>query len=136
MKFISLLVFAAVQIAVAAPVDFKFQNVKATTGAIYINMFDSPQAWDSQQPTSVLTLAKVTKGTSTLTADLAPGEYAFFAYHDVDGNGELKQNPFGMPVEPYAFSNDFKLQFSKPPWAKLKFKVGASGAAQSVHLVQ
>jgi uncharacterized protein (DUF2141 family) len=121
--------------AIAAPVEFRVQNVKATSGAIYINMFDSAQAWDDQQPTSVLTIAKVVKGMTTMTADLAPGEYAFFAYHDVDGNGELKQNPFGMPVEPYAFSNNFKLEFSKPPFAKLKFKVDDAGTVHSVSLV-
>jgi uncharacterized protein (DUF2141 family) len=119
----------------AAPAEFKVENVKAITGAIYLNMFDSPQAWDSAKPTFVLKMTAIL-GTSTLKVDLAPGEYAFFAYHDVDNNGELKQNPFGMPTEPYAFSNNFKLQFSKPPFAKLKFTVGVGGMIHTVRLVQ
>ena len=37
---------------------------------------------------------------------LAPGRYAIAAYHDLNGNGRLDKQTFGLPAEPYGFSND------------------------------
>lgn len=37
---------------------------------------------------------------------LTPGRYAIAVYHDVNGNGELDKMAFGVPTEPYGFSND------------------------------
>lgn len=118
----------------AAPVEFKVENVKATTGAIYFQMFDNPGAWDAETPSFVFTINSVTMDSAVYKGDLAPGEYAFFVYHDVDGDGSLKQNAFGLPVEPYAFSNNVKLGFSKPEYSKMKFTVDANGAMQTVQL--
>ncbi len=38
--------------------------------------------------------------------DVPPGRYAIAAYHDVNGNGRLDKQTFGLPAEPYGFSND------------------------------
>lgn len=38
--------------------------------------------------------------------DLPPGRYAIAAYHDVNANGRLDKQTFGLPAEPYGFSND------------------------------
>lgn len=37
---------------------------------------------------------------------LPPGRYAIAAYHDLNGNGRLDKQTFGLPAEPYGFSND------------------------------
>ena len=45
---------------------------------------------------------------------LAPGKYAARAYQDLNDDGEMNANMFGMPVEPYGFSNDARGQFGPP----------------------
>lgn len=71
--------------------------------------------------------------TLTLTFDDLPvGTYALRMFHDVDGNGELNTNVFGIPTEPYAFSNNATGTMGPAPWSKAKFDVTADGAVQNI----
>lgn len=56
---------------------------------------------------------------------LAEGQYAINLFHDVDGNGEMNTNMFGIPTEPYAFSNNAKGTFGPAKWVDANFTVGA-----------
>ena len=60
------------------------------------------------------------------------GEYAVKLYHDVNGDGEMNTNPFGMPVEPFAFSNDAKGRFGPAKWDAAKFTVGADAVTHTI----
>ncbi len=119
----------------AAPVVIKVTNITNTHGAIYISLFAHSQSWDQEKPDQVIRMFPLKMGTTSMTVDLPVGDYAFFLFNDIDNDGKLKQNPLGMPMEPYAFSNNFKLQFSKPTWAQLKFNVIGAGARQTIRLV-
>lgn len=47
--------------------------------------------------------------------DLAPGAYAFVAYFDANGDGELNRGGvLGKPKEPFAFSNGVRPKLRKP----------------------
>ena len=70
-------------------------------------------------------LARVLEG-------LAPGEYAVKLYHDVNGDGEMNTNPFGMPIEPFAFSNDAKGRFGPAKWDAAKFTVGSEAVTHTI----
>lgn len=45
--------------------------------------------------------------------DVAPGRYAFRAYHDLDGNGEFDMRAFGQ-TEPWGFSNNPRTTLRSP----------------------
>lgn len=46
---------------------------------------------------------------------LPPGTYSVSLYHDIDDNGQLALNgPFGLPSEPYGFSNNLRTWFGPP----------------------
>lgn len=77
---------------------------------------------------------KPVKGdTVTLTFENLPvGTYAIRMYHDIDGNGEMNMNVFGIPTEPYAFSNNAKGTMGPAPWSKAKFDVTEDGAVQDI----
>ena len=64
--------------------------------------------------------------------DLPVGTYAIRMFHDVDGNGEMNMNVFGIPTEPYAFSNNAKGMMGPAPWGDAKFDVSADGAVQNI----
>ena len=66
--------------------------------------------------------------------DVAPGRYAVKLFHDRNGDGELATNLFGIPSEPFGFSNNAPAQFGPPAFADAAFDVGEVGAAQSVSL--
>lgn len=55
---------------------------------------------------------------------LPPGNYAIMAYHDVNDDGKLDMNGvFGLPSEPYAFSNNPNTWFGPPKHRKCVFKL-------------
>ena len=66
-------------------------------------------------------------------ADLPAGEYAAKTFHDVNANGTMDKNPFGMPIEPYAFTNNAVGNMGPASWERAHVTV--SGAvAQTISL--
>lgn len=120
--------------SLAEPLTIRVQNVRVARGNLNISLFFSAQSWDKETPDLVVVMAPVIAGESPVTIDLPPGQYGFFLYEDLDGNGEIKQTPFGFPAEPYAFSNDVKIKFKKPTFASMAFTVAAGVPTE--HIVQ
>ena len=66
-------------------------------------------------------------GTVELTLhDVPPGTYALQAFHDVDGNGEIDTNLFGVPREGMGFSNDARMRFGPPEFSEAAVTIGPS----------
>jgi uncharacterized protein (DUF2141 family) len=55
-------------------------------------------------------------------------------FHDVNGDGRMNTNPFGIPTEPYAFSNNARGQFGPASWADAVFTVEAAETTQQINL--
>lgn len=56
--------------------------------------------------------------------DLAPGQYAFAAYLDENGDGKLNRGKIlGRPKEPVAFSNGAKAKLRKPYFDEAKVDI-------------
>lgn len=56
--------------------------------------------------------------------DLPEGEYAVSLFVDQNSNKKMDTNPIGIPIEPYAFSNDAAGTFGPPSFEQAKFSVG------------
>lgn len=66
--------------------------------------------------------------------DVPPGDYAFMAFHDENGDGQMGRSPTGMPSEGWAMSNADQLM-GPPTFDVLKFSVAGAGATLSVPLI-
>ncbi|MCF6292153.1 MAG: DUF2141 domain-containing protein [Robiginitomaculum sp.] len=67
---------------------------------------------------------EVTSNTVTITySSLPDGEYAIKLFHDVDGDGKMGANLFGMPTEPFAFSNNAVGNMGPAKWEDAKFTI-------------
>lgn len=63
-------------------------------------------------------------GLALLTiSDLEPGDYAFVAYYDENGDGKLNRSVIGKPKEPYVFSNNVRPKLRKPTFDEAKVAV-------------
>jgi uncharacterized protein (DUF2141 family) len=131
--------FAAAALLTAAPamasdpasVALTF-DTDASTGAILVALFDEA-AYDGDQPTRAARI-DVAAGERTVTfGDLPAGDYAVRAFHDLNGNGRMDTNPFGMPTEPYAFSNNAVGNMGPASWDRAKFTVSGA-AAQTISI--
>jgi len=55
--------------------------------------------------------------------DLPKGDYAVAIYQDENNNDNCDKNFFGIPVEPYAFSNDIRPKLSVPSFEDCSFQL-------------
>ncbi len=55
--------------------------------------------------------------------DIKPGDYAFVAYYDENGDGKLNRNAIGKPKEPFIFSNNVRPKLRKPTFSETKVAV-------------
>jgi len=120
----ALAVVAFASAATAEPVTFQFETGQRT-GVIMLAIYDSAQTYGGGRPV-VAEALPVTAGVSEITLDLPVGDYGMKAFHDVDGDGRMNTNPFGMPTEPYAFSNNAVGNMGPASWDRARFSV--SGA--------
>ena len=54
------------------------------------------------------------------------------AFRDVNGNQQLDLGPFGIPKEPYAFSNNAKAQLGPPKPEATRFVVQQGQNSQTI----
>jgi len=104
------------------------------TGQIMVVLYNSEAAYSGGAPVANA-MIDVAKGQRTATFNgLAAGDYGFKAFHDLDGDGKMTTNPFGMPVEPYAFSNNARGNMGPAGWDRAHFTVsGATAQTISIH---
>ena len=57
---------------------------------------------------------------------LTKGDYAVAIYQDENNNDNCDKNFFGIPVEPYAFSNDIRPKLSVPSFDDCSFPLNQS----------
>lgn len=100
-------------------------EVGATTGAVMVAVFDSQAAYDAGRPLRAARI-DVAGGARGARFDLPAGDYAIKAFHDVDGDGQMNKNPFGMPTEPYAFSNNTVGNMGPAQWDQARFAVAGA----------
>lgn len=104
----------------------------AETGAVMVALYDAEAAYEGGAPARVARV-DVAAGQHEAVFDLPAGAYGVKAFHDVNGNGKMDVNPFGMPTEPFAFSNNAVGNMGPAKWDRARFEV--SGAtAQTIRI--
>lgn len=103
-------------------------------GAISFGVFDQA-GYDTDTAVNG-GMIPVTGDTATMTLELPPGKYGIKLFHDVDGDGKMGMNPFGMPTEPFAFSNSAPAQFGPARWDAAAFDVAAPATTHTIKLTR
>jgi len=62
------------------------------------------------------------------------GTYAVAVFQDLNGNGELDRNFFGIPSEPYAFSNNPAVKWQEPLFREAAFVLSQAEMRVSIQL--
>lgn len=125
----------AANAAEPASLTVTFKGVKAKTGAILFTVVSSEAAYDGKAPAAAQDMLPVTGDTVSKTfSGLAPGRYAIKAFHDVDGDGKMGTNPFGMPTEPFAFSNNAVGAMGPAKWEAAAFEVQAGDNTHAIDI--
>jgi len=118
-----------------ASVTITFKGITRPTGMIRGQLFADEASYAGKggaAPAAQFVLPVSGDSVSTMVTGLAPGRYAVKSFHDVDGDGKMGANPFGIPTEPFAFSNDAKGAFGPAAWADAAFEVVAGDTAHAI----
>ncbi len=125
---------AANQTSASASVDLTlgYTNIAAPQGAILVALFDSQAAYDGGAPVRSVMIPASGTSAETVIAGLPAGRYAIKSFHDIDGDGKMATNPFGMPTEPFAFSNSARGNMGPAGWDAASFEVSAAAPAHTI----
>jgi uncharacterized protein (DUF2141 family) len=127
--------FSAAAIAAEgnATLTVNFTGIETQEGAVMGAVFDSEDAYNGKGAPVRLIMVKADKPElATQLAGLVPGKYAMKLMHDIDGDMKLSFNPFGMPTEPFAFSNNAVGNMGEAKWADAAFEVKAGENSHSI----
>ena len=115
--------------ALAGDLRINVEGLRSTVGTVLIGLYDSEASFDAaiqladkegflndpDRVAGVALRANPDLLSSVIFTNLAPGRrYAAIVFHDENGNGRLDKNFWGVPTEPYAFSNDARGTLGPP----------------------
>ena len=104
--FLTILFFSA---SVFSHGTIIFTNIEHNKGYIDVKIYDSKEAFLNEDMAIESIRKKVAKGEVVVPlTKIHEGKIAIVAYHDEDGNGELKTGFFWRPKEGFAFSNNYE----------------------------
>lgn len=119
--------FASTGVASANELTIEIQGIADAKGSVYVALYDKADTWMKKAIKAQSVVATAGK-TVIVFKDLPEGDYAFSAFHDVDGDKKMARNAMGMPTEPWGFSKDAMGMFGPPSFDEAKVKVPAGGA--------
>ena len=111
-------------VANTTTLDISFTDLAAPTGTIMLALLDSKEAYDKGATPARVLAVPVTGDTASATIpNVLHGRYGFKIVHDVNGDGKMNTNPFGMPIEPFAFSNNAIGNMGPATWEAAAFDI-------------
>lgn len=125
---------AADQQAGAGRLTLTVSNIESDQGALMIGVYAGSDAYAANDAVAALAAPVVGAELTSVFEGLAPGDYAIKVFHDVNSDGALNTNTFGMPTEPYGFSNDARGVMGPASYLDAKFSIGAGETAQTLRL--
>ncbi len=129
--------FLSTLVPVATPpktsLTIEVHNVRALKGAVYVALFRPGKDFPEGSPVEGKKVDATHERVHT-SFSVEPGEYAIAVYHDENGNGKMDKRMFGIPKEPYGFSNNFRPKLSAPKFSDCEFSVGDAGKTIRIQL--
>ena len=127
------LLVGAMQSARAASLTVEINGDVPDIGTVMLALYKKDDKWLGKASDGRVTPAKK-GGVSVTFNDVPEGEYAISMYVDENNNGKLDANAIGIPIEPYAFSNDASGTFGPPTFEQAKFVVGKDKTTHVINL--
>jgi uncharacterized protein (DUF2141 family) len=104
-------------------------------GTLYISVCTQSSEWSDHGKYTFKYEPMAGKSNNFEISSIPNGAYAIALYQDQNGNGKLDTNIFGIPTEPYAFSNNKVPVFSEPSFEKCKFQFNQQNQQISINLL-
>ena len=120
------------------PLKIIFTALKDTKAVIMIGVYRKQDGFPGNEKGAFKGYTISPDGKNSVNfsiTDLEYGEYAIAIYQDKNADKKLNTGMFGIPKEPYAFSNNFKPKFSGPKYDDCKFTYSADKTELSIAML-
>lgn len=126
--FITLLLFISVGLFARtdslSTLRIIIDGAKTDSGLIMVAMSESEESYQTRGEAYKAAALEVSKGQAEWVIESLPyGTYAIKVFHDINGNGQLDTKMFGIPSEPYGFSNNPKGNMGPASWKDARFEI-------------
>lgn len=110
-------------------------EIESDAGTIRIALFDSEENYKgAKKPLRTAAVKIKKKKAETVFDNLPCGIYAVRLYHDANDNGKLDRDGRGMPLEPYAFSNNAVGTMGPAIWSDARFTIQSKNTKINIRL--
>lgn len=124
---------AAIAQEAAATLTLTYTGIETQEGKVLGVLFDSEEGYNGKvAPVRQIMITADKAEVAAQLEGLKPGRYAIKTFHDIDGDGKMGTNPFGMPIEPFAFSNNAVGNMGPAKWADAAFEIKAGANSHSI----
>lgn len=103
--------------------QLQIENIQEKKGAIKVAIFNSEETFLIDDAVYLINSTPVNQNNSVTIhfSEMPYGTYTAAIFHDVNDNEELDKNIFGVPKEPYGFSNNARSKWGAPKYEAAKF---------------
>ncbi len=108
-------------------------NVNSRNGTVFVALFKPGKDFPEGKPIEGKRI-EASASSVQISFSVEPGNYALALFHDMNSNGKMDKNMFGIPKEPYGFSNNFRPKLSVPKFSDCQFSVGEGGKTVRIDL--
>lgn len=116
-----------------ARLQVDIHNVNSRDGFVFVALFKPGKEFPEGKPIEGKQI-EASASSVQISFSVEPGNYALALFHDMNSNGKMDKNLFGIPKEPYGFSNNFRPKISVPKFSDCQFSVSEGGRRVRVDL--
>jgi uncharacterized protein (DUF2141 family) len=135
--------------ALAGELRVTIDGLRSSEGTLLIGLYNSAESFsraidlsdkegflnDPYRVAGVALMANEAMKGGVVLSNLKPGRYAVIVFHDENGNGRLDKNFWGVPTEPYGFSNDAQGILGPPKFEDAAMTLDGGDTAIVVRLI-
>lgn len=108
-------------------------DLQSSEGQAVFVVMDSETSHHGKTPVYIKSAVSIEQGEAHIVLnDMPAGHYSAVIYHDINSNGELDNYFFGMPREPYGFSNNARNKMGIPTFSESRFEISSNQATQKI----
>jgi uncharacterized protein (DUF2141 family) len=110
-------------------------GLKNQSSMLYVAVFDSAKGFpkpERSRTTTTIPVTGVKVDFSLSLPDMSKASIAIF--QDLNGDGTLTKNSFGLPIEPYGFSNNARSTFGPPSFSQAAFRVSEETPSMEIRV--
>lgn len=109
-------------------------KISELKGVLKIGLYNSKESYDNGDTYKSVEVKVNNKTETVVFENIEFGEYGIKIYHDENGNGKLDKGLFGIPTEPYGFSNDASGFMGPASFEKAKFNHNSTNTTNTINL--